>query len=305
MYSNFSRLKYRILTNVLYYAQDKLNIKTAFHPNSARFFFIVGSGRNGSTLLARELNLSKDVFLPPEQFYLPYGIIRDEFNFLSKKQTSDHLSGFLENNQNWNREIVESKFDYLKGKDLKCFEVFDEILKKYARLADKSPLLIGDHSPILSHHIPTLRREYPVSKFIFLLRDPRDVVASYLKIKKHPASQNMQIAIWKWKDSLESYIKYSKRHSELFHLVKYEDLVSTNEEVMKSIYEFLEIEFSPSLSPEYAASFLGVDGEEHHKGISDTINSNSIGKWKSELDSETVRQIEGQLKPLMKAFGYS
>jgi len=38
-------------------------------------FFILGSGRNGSTLLSAILNSHQSVFIPPEQFVLPFSIM--------------------------------------------------------------------------------------------------------------------------------------------------------------------------------------------------------------------------------------
>ena len=39
-------------------------------------FFILGSGRNGSTLLSSILNAHPELFIPSEQFILPYTIMR-------------------------------------------------------------------------------------------------------------------------------------------------------------------------------------------------------------------------------------
>ena len=39
-------------------------------------FFIIGSGRNGSTLLGGMLNTNNNVFIPPEQYVLGYSLLK-------------------------------------------------------------------------------------------------------------------------------------------------------------------------------------------------------------------------------------
>ena len=58
-------------------------------------FFILGSGRNGSTLLASILNAHHNLFIPPEQFVLPYVIMKRYLCFQRKKKRKYSLKILL------------------------------------------------------------------------------------------------------------------------------------------------------------------------------------------------------------------
>ena len=74
MRTRYERIAYKFLLLPLVQLIRLFTSKNSskINPN----FFIIGSGRNGSTLLATILNAHKDIFIPPEQFVLPYAIIR-------------------------------------------------------------------------------------------------------------------------------------------------------------------------------------------------------------------------------------
>ena len=70
------RIRYQYVLFVMFFKKkiiDRASVNSGKKDNS--IFFIFGSGRNGSTLLARLLNTHSQIFLPPEQFALPYTII--------------------------------------------------------------------------------------------------------------------------------------------------------------------------------------------------------------------------------------
>ena len=85
-------------------------------------FFILGSGRNGSTLLASILNAHKDVFVPPEQFILPYTIFKRylKFYWSINNLKQDVLNTIKMPNQtlNWKVDLKEIE---LKDKDNSIF----------------------------------------------------------------------------------------------------------------------------------------------------------------------------------------
>ena len=78
MYYRYDIIKYNCIlfaVNLIRFLKKKTNV------DSSNSFFILGSGRNGSTLVASILNAHRDIFIPPEQFILPYAIMK---RYLSK-----------------------------------------------------------------------------------------------------------------------------------------------------------------------------------------------------------------------------
>ena len=77
-------------------------------------FFILGSGRNGSTLLASTLSQYQNIYIPPEQFVLPYAIMKFRlFNFFSWKRLTKII---------WN--------DYKKEENTTNWKFYQENLKE-------------------------------------------------------------------------------------------------------------------------------------------------------------------------------
>ena len=69
--NKYEKIKYSI---ILFFVNLFRNKKKDY--SSENSFFILGSGRNGSTLLSSILNAHKSLFIPPEQFVLPYAIMK-------------------------------------------------------------------------------------------------------------------------------------------------------------------------------------------------------------------------------------
>ena len=83
MKPNFKfKIKYRFLFPLLIYVFDlicNVNKKIKKTPLT-KPFFIYGSGRNGSTLLASLLNNNENISIPPEQYVMPHAIIDWKLN---------------------------------------------------------------------------------------------------------------------------------------------------------------------------------------------------------------------------------
>ena len=75
MTSNYQLIKYRLLIPSLIKLVKLFRKNKNYHSISEQPFFILGSGRNGSTLLASILNSNPNILIPPEQYVLPYSIM--------------------------------------------------------------------------------------------------------------------------------------------------------------------------------------------------------------------------------------
>lgn len=150
-------------------------------------FFIFGSGRNGSTLLNLILNQHTKLFLPPEQYFLGKSIIKFQlYNYLIWRdlvkiiyaelieETENHLWNFKPNG------ILHQAF-YFKKKERTLQNLINEIYFEYARQSNLNGVIWGDTTPHNSIFINEIYDCFPKAKYIFLIRDGRDVAAAFKK----------------------------------------------------------------------------------------------------------------------------
>ncbi len=293
----YSRIKYKYLLYplVVFFRLFSINKKPLDRPH----FFIIGSGRNGSTLLATILNAHKDILIPPEQFILPYAILRRYLFFFwsSERWVNNVKQLFLTNTKTikWNLDIGD-----IVGNNKSISSLFNNIFTKYQKRVKPGSIIWGDKTPLNTNFIRYIYPEFPNAKYIFLVRDPRDVALSY---KKYLGFNFFTFGIWKWQDSVKAYNFLKKRGDVL--LVKYEDLVADPDQEVKRIITYLDLyEDKTSDIEKVSAKQMGVEDDYHHKNLKKPISTRSVGNWKNKLLEEEKKYFNGDMSAKMQKFGY-
>lgn len=260
------------------------------------FVFIIGSGRNGSTLLASLLNQHPDFYCPPEQYALPYGHMKWVFDRGNSWNTKAQkwVRQLASNNQNWDfpEEVQKQVLENIEALPKDRHNIANAYVKTLQVLAErdgKSPTTFGDQSPLSTFFSGLMLRMYPHARFVFLNRDPRDVALSYKKLDGHPA-QNSEYAAKKWVEALEQSHAISQKAP--FLKIQYEDLVTNPKETLEVLSEFIGLsafEFSFDGSSSSAA---GTQSLAHHGNLSKPISAKSVGQWKEKLSKEDIQTVE-------------
>lgn len=280
------------------YAHDKDNL-------SCEPFFILGSGRNGSTLLASTLSQYQNIHIPPEQFVLPYAIMKFRlFNFFSWKR----LMKIIWNDYNKEENTTNWKFYHEDLKDSKSLRgILDKI---YSSSTNKKFKIWGDKTPQNTYFIKHIFPVYPHAKYIFIIRDGRDVVNSLVKMmstnKKYQSYTEHQLLLQAtelWNKSINVYDWLQEKGAHLL-LVKYEDFTSNPDKKINELASFLNVELGNLQEAEKGKS-MGVQNMLHHQNLNKPITTNSIGKWKKELPQEHFSLIQPLIKENLKKFNYS
>ncbi|OGV57366.1 MAG: hypothetical protein A2X49_01050 [Lentisphaerae bacterium GWF2_52_8] len=124
----------------------------------------------------------------------------------------------------------------------------------------------------------------PQAKMLHIVRDPRDVVCSFLKQRWCPSSLTQATAYYQGIAS--RWLEIKKGLAPGFCMeIKLEDIVAQPEPVLRNICEFLSLPFAPEL--------LSVDLSKSHSG-----------RWKKELDEASQRELESLLGVSLEAMGY-
>jgi len=316
METRLKKIKYGILIPLLVFVRSlvlgkRKNLRNTSDSDSQ--FFIMGSGRNGSTLLALLLNRHSDIFLPPEQYVLPYSIISSYLKVFQSWESfcSETLNNYQRKNRKWAlqpshysdlaQELSGLHKDYRKPSN-----IFTALLRKYADLINVKARVFGDHSPAVTLLYKMVYSEFPNAKYVMLIRNPLDVVSSYSKIQENPAS-DPNYAAWKWNNSIAAYTWLKKKKASVM-LVKYEELVLAPEQTVKNVLSFLGADNQNIVTknePVSGADGLGVKSYSYHKNLYKPITGRSIGRWKTELDATVVKKVSPIVKTNAIKFGYN
>lgn len=276
-------------------------------------FIILGSGRNGSTLLGLLLNNHTKLFLPPEQFALPYSIMKWRLHLHKNwnKFTSVVLDDFIRSNANWDLQTS----DYKKIREVlrswtpdyrNVGNIYREIYHYYSQKIDGIAKMTGDHSPIMTSFFRLIEPEFPETKYIFLVRHPLDVVLSHLKMKERK-TLNAKQAAKKWMESINVYDFLSRRHPEKVIMIKYENIILNTNHEMNRITSFLDIPFETAITKQKSnqdKDVMRVGRLSHHSNLYKPLFKDSINKWKREMDKQTVQLVKPYIFATASEIGY-
>jgi len=150
---------------------------------------------------------------------------------------------------------------------------------------------------------------WPESKFIFVVRDPRAVYATYrLRDKKQGRKVTPVDAFAaSWSRSVRSAGKIKKKIREKRWLqIQYEALVSDPEGSIDRMVDFLQIEKTASLfQPTKGHGRAAWGGNPARGNKENRIFTSSVNRWQTELNTRDISRIESLLKTEMAAVQYT
>jgi len=286
-------------------------------------FFIVGTHRSGSTLFKNMLNQnSRLVMLSDEPD------ISDPWHFTFL----DHLKkiGNLNDDKNililinliksgkiygtfWKEfaQIEDFNFDNLHKRFLESDRthksIFTIIMEEYRDYYKKE--FVGAKYPVHPKHLELLLDWYPNAKYVFLIRDI--YASSTSKINDKATKRRKKKAlflspivhfltlIWFLIDFNWAAKSYQKnKHQDNIKLLKYEILVLHPQDTIKSICDFLDINFEEAMLSA-AGKPSSYTGE-----IKYGIDLERLNKWKEKISRFDKSLISIFTKKSRKVFGY-
>ncbi|MFT6882558.1 MAG: protein-tyrosine sulfotransferase [Marinoscillum sp.] len=298
------------LARRLQYILDFLPRKYPIHSPDQNFdqpFFIFGSGRNGSTMLNRMLNGHGELFLPSEQYFLGNSIIKFKlYNFLIWRDLVKIITGELlpsTGSHTWDFGPDEVFQALNESSDKSLQQLIDTIYRVYGNKS-QSFSKWGDTTPLNTFYIPEIYSVFPRAKYIFLVRDGRDVVASYKKGGEYLGKlSDPIIAANHWMNSIEKYDWLAKRNE--VKCVQYEDLVHDPIKILSEICHFLGVDFQESMLDFYKEKPKNeLYAEPQHANLGKPVFASSIGNYMSSLEGQELSTVEKIINVGLDRFKY-
>ncbi len=271
-------------------------------------FFIIGSGRSGNTLLRSILSGNSDISIPPESYRIPFAI--KKFHIFNNRDWEDLVSQVLKEFKDckefytWEIDITDAqkRLENIADSKRTLSNIFDELFCTYTEKHSPGSKIWGDKTPMNTLYLDWIGTVFPRSKFIHIIRDGRDVASSYLKMERY---DTILEAANRWINSIESAQSFGSKIKENYIEIRYEELVTKPEEVIKYTCDFLDIDYdSKMLDHTKQVKKLGDTDKEHHSNLSKPISSDSVGKWRNNLSESDQESITKLLHKHLQRLGY-
>jgi Sulfotransferase family len=284
--------------------------------------FILGNPRSGTTLLRLMLNAHPEICIPPEcgfieWWYDKYCNWKTDFNNNDEKLKSfivDVLSSKKMETWNLNETIVK---EIIKKENPSNYaELCACVYFTFSLHQNKKIKYWGDKNNYYIHKLPLMKKLYPSAKFIFIIRDGRDVAVSYRNVEqietaseyKPKLPQQIEAISKEWVQNNEQVLSFLKDSSSDHIMLRYEDLVRQTKKQLCKICEFVGIEFNHSMLNYYRKN--NQQGDEPlatldwKKKTLEAPDESRVGQFHSKLSQKETIYFENTAGDLLKTFGY-
>jgi len=143
----------------------------------------------------------------------------------------------------------------------------------------KGKLIWAEKTPNNVYCIADFLNWYPDGRFVNVLRDGRDVIASLIETRRFDPLR----AIFRWITSVAAYQEYE--HHPRVYCVRYENLVTKPEATMAAMIGWLDLEW------------------EHNIYVENEVRSESVGRWHN-LPDDIVPFIRLACRNQLLELGY-
>ncbi len=266
-------------------------------------FFIVGRGRSGTTLLKSLLDANPYVSIPHESAFIKHLYKKYQYTNLWTPALVDKFIDDLYTEKFfeivWKLDRNDLKKSILNhGQELTFQQVCKIIISNYKSIYPKEKIMIiGDKNPRNSLITEDLIQLFPEAKFIYIIRDYRDNVASHIKANFDNSKAPSLAYFWL---KFNKYLsKCAKKYPDKFFTIKYETLVSEPQNQLQNICSFLDIPYIESMQDhstlfkkEYKNILPTELIERYHSSLLEPINNTKIDSWKQKLTQKQIIQAE-------------
>lgn len=250
--------------------------------------FILGAPRSGTSFLASLLK-NTDYGPPFETHFITkfykklvnYGDINEYQNY--RKLLMDILNERAV--KQWKLNINHEKFFEELGPNFTYSQLVNNIClmapqqKGFNSWGDKTPDYLAD--------IDILCKLFPDAKYIYIVRDGRDVALSLLEKDWGPNNVYYCAKYWASLNQNNSSLD-SLRSSQNLYQLKYENLLDNIEDYAKEIYSFLNQKYD----------------EAELRKLTSAVKSGNYNKWKKRMTPRQINIFNKVASKTLKRFGY-
>ncbi len=276
--------------------------------------WIVGVPRSGTTLLRFMLDAHSQLAVPPETGFVPALAALAHEGDDARVRFLSTLLGF----ESWpDFHLDESRF--VKGVEaLQPFTTSAGLRTFYRQYAERfGKERFGDKTPSYGLHLAAIQDLMPEAHFVHILRDGRDVAISVRPLWFSPGP-SFEDAARDWADRIRRTRSEAARCRKYLE-VRYEDLVSAPEAVLRRVCDFLELGFEPGMLAYYTRVPERISEHECRGGLAPLTkrerleqqwmtqfppDSSRIGRFRAEMPEEAQARFREAASGMLEELGY-
>lgn len=151
-------------------------------------------------------------------------------------------------------------------------------------------------------NLDAIRAEWPEAAVVRIIRDPRDAALSTGRLPTFSSSFVANTLIWRaWQDRAAPFFETDARAI----TIRYEDLVANPEAQLRSLCEFLGVDYEPAMI-EFAGAAADVSSENEtwKKPVSGELDRSRMYAWRGTLDEGQKRFASLVNHEYLAQFGY-
>ncbi len=268
-------------------------------------FFIIGSGRSGTTLLRLILTGHSRIHVPPETwFILPLVAEFPPTRVLGPDEVSKAVE-IITSHRRW-ADMEIASLDFARSASgLKQPRLVDVINLIYRTQLERShKVRLGDKTPPYINIVGELGALYPGAKFIHLIRDGRDVAISFVDAKIGGRSYEGKRFEWTRAIRLGLAYRNSPFAGQILE-VRYEDLVSDVQATIERVCAFLDEDFEPQML-DWSGRIGLVPARERniHSKLGQPISGGVVAAWRKRLSAFECFCMEANIHRELRRLGY-
>lgn len=260
--------------------------------------FLVGAPRSGTTILQSLLAAHPEIISFPESKFFHY-LLYEEF----ATKLPSRLETFFRDEIN--RPEFLHDFDNSQTDENKA-AWFVRILDGLAVEGNKSIWL--EKTPEHIYFIEDIQRLVPDAKFIHILRNGMDTIASLYEATR--TFSNLWGGVWdlehcieRWKDAVLISHKYVNESRHMF--VKYEELIDNKNLVLAGICDFIGIEYDAAMLINYKKNAANLSlNLPWHQGITRDVQSTKIHKYHENFNRNQIQSILTEIQWVNSQIAY-
>jgi hypothetical protein len=270
-------------------------------------FFIVGAGRSGTTLL-RAIIANHSALAIQWETWFALDLVRafPLREVLTREQVRDVVKTMTQDQHRWQSMGIAAgdlEAEALALDEPRLVDVISIVYRRH--LASSGKRRFGDKTPPYIEIVRELATLYPGAKFIHLIRDGRDVATSYIELKWFGNCRCYE-RDFMWTRALRFRNSYRTLPIDTQILdVRYEDLVSEPEAVVRRICAFLGEEFEPAMLDAAArADSVPTAERSIHTKLGEPLSASASSRWRTKLSPFECFIMEACLQKPLREWGY-
>ena len=249
---------------------------------ASRRFFLVGCPRSGTTLLQSLLASHPQIASFPESNFFNHLFSHSEpkrrLVGLVSRRAKPRLANFFQESGH----TVQSPAPY---------SLFPHQLTHYfANTLDQLTCYQGkaiwvEKTPTHLYHLDFIKRHIQQPKFIHIIRDGKDTVASLYDVRKKYPKQwptepaSVDLSVNRWLKDVSISLQYVDDPAHF--IVRYESLVANPEAILKPLCRFIGVDYLPDMLSRYAATaqLVSLSREPWKAGVAAPIRNANATKF--------------------------